>query len=98
MYRFQGDHHALAPLAEKINGWLEQGYRLLIACHQYPQAERLKELLEPYRILCSISEESFEEAVGALSESQNEGKSRDGVRILTGEISVASAFPARIWH
>ena len=85
--------HALAPLAEKLNGWLDQGYRLLVACHQYPQAERLKELLEPYRIPCSISEGSFEEVMGTPSESRGEERGWDGVHILTGEISRGFRFP-----
>ena len=55
--------HALAPLARTLRDWLDQGQRVVIACHQQPQAERLKDLLTPYGIRCSISENSFPEAM-----------------------------------
>jgi transcription-repair coupling factor (superfamily II helicase) len=54
--------HALTPLSRTLRQWLDQGFRVLIACHQRPQAERLKELLEPYGIPCSISEAPFPSA------------------------------------
>src|SRR6185369_16925516 len=58
--------HALAPLSKTLSGWRDQGFRVFIACHQRPQAERLKELLMPYGIACVISEAPFSETVGAL--------------------------------
>ncbi len=51
--------HALAPLAGTLREWLDGGERVAIACHQQPQAERLKELLTPYGIPCTISEAGF---------------------------------------
>jgi transcription-repair coupling factor (superfamily II helicase) len=56
--------HALAPLSRTLREWLDLGFRVLVACHQRPQAERLKELLVPYAIPCSISEASFQETMG----------------------------------
>jgi len=57
--------HALTPLSQKLREWLDTGQRVLVVCHQRPQAERLKELLAPYGIPCSISEGSFIEATAA---------------------------------
>ena len=57
--------HALAPLARTMREWLDSGQRVLVACHQHPQAERVRELLTPYGIPCSISEGSFSEALTA---------------------------------
>ena len=56
--------HALLPLSQTLQGWLVQGYRVIIASHQLAQAERLKELLEPYKINCMVSEAGFPEAIG----------------------------------
>jgi transcription-repair coupling factor (superfamily II helicase) len=55
--------HALAPLSRTLRGWLDNGQRVVIACHQQPQAERLKDLLTPYGIYCSISETGFGEII-----------------------------------
>jgi transcription-repair coupling factor (superfamily II helicase) len=55
--------HALTPLSGTLRAWLDQGFRVIIVCHQHPQAERLRELLEPYGITCAISEGTFSEAV-----------------------------------
>lgn len=50
---------ALLPLSQAINGWLDQGWRVLLTCHQQAQAGRLRELLEPYGINCLLSEQVF---------------------------------------
>ncbi|CAH2032498.1 transcription-repair coupling factor [Trichlorobacter ammonificans] len=44
--------HALEPLAARLRGWLEQEWQLLLVCHQSTQAERMRTLLEGYRIPC----------------------------------------------
>ena len=72
--------HALEPLAHSLRGWLDQGFRVLIACHQRPQAERLKELLAPYHVPCLVSEGVFPEGGG-------------GVTLLMGEISRGFRLP-----
>ena len=51
--------HALVPLARTLREWLDGGERVVIACHQQPQAERLKDLLMPYKLPCFISEAGF---------------------------------------
>ncbi len=56
--------HALAPLASTLRDWLEQRQRVIVACHQQPQAERLKDLLTPYGFRCSISEAGFGDVMG----------------------------------
>jgi transcription-repair coupling factor (superfamily II helicase) len=86
--------HALGPLAGALRGWLDGGERIAIACHQQPQAERLKELLLPYKIPCVISEAGFQDVV-SLPPFQGEGRGGDGgkdyrsaaITILIGDIS-----------
>jgi len=79
--------HALAPLAQTLRGWLDQGFRLLIACHQRPQAERLRDLLAPYGIACPVSEGTFSEAVGSAAPPA-------GVTLILGEISRGFRLPS----
>ena len=76
--------HALAPLARTLNEWLDAGQRVQIACHQYPQAERLKELLTPYGIPCCISEGTFREAAATGDRT---------VTLLLGDISRGFRLP-----
>jgi len=45
--------HALAPLAERLQDWLRQGWQIIIVCHQPAQAERMRSLLEGYRLPCA---------------------------------------------
>jgi len=78
--------HALAPLAANLREWLDRGFRTVFACHQRPQAERLRELLAPYGIPCGISEASFTETV--YSETNG-----NAVTILLGEISRGFRLP-----
>ncbi|MBW2520377.1 MAG: transcription-repair coupling factor [Deltaproteobacteria bacterium] len=46
------DHHdgRLSSLTERLELWLDEGWRVLIACHQHSQAERLLDLLSPYNL------------------------------------------------
>ena len=79
--------HALAPLAGNLRGWLDSGQQIAIVCHQQPQAERLKDLLTPYKIPCIISEAGFGDVVdrkGFLS----------SVTILIGDISRGFRLPS----
>jgi len=99
--------HALGPLSKALQEWLAQGFRVMIACHQRPQAERLKELLDPYGIPCAISEASFPEAVGGTPPPQpspagggsiapppSGGRPGGGnVTLLLGEISRGFRLP-----
>lgn len=68
----------LKPLVEKISDWLEEKQRVIIACHQRGQTERLHEILAHYPLPLSISERSF-----PIERFRRDGK----VDILTGEIS-----------
>ena len=36
-----------APLVERLRDWQDDGWRVLLVCHQEGQAERLRDLLEP---------------------------------------------------
>jgi transcription-repair coupling factor (superfamily II helicase) len=77
--------HALAPLSRTLREWLDGGQRVMVVCHQQPQAERLKELLSPYGIPCTISEASFAEAASMPVST--------GITLLMGDISQGFQFP-----
>jgi transcription-repair coupling factor (superfamily II helicase) len=79
--------HALAPLAAMLRNWLDNGERIAIACHQQPQAERLKELLTPYQLPCFISENGFLDALGRT-------EARPTIAILIGDLSRGFRLPA----
>jgi len=68
----------LAPLAERLSSYLEEGNRVLVPCHQPGQARRLYELLSHYRLPLELSEERFPGA--ALNPAGR-------LTILIGEIS-----------
>lgn len=38
----------LPPLVERLRQWRDEGWRVLLVCHQRGQAERLQDLLEPH--------------------------------------------------
>lgn len=39
---------SLAPLVERLRGWLSDNWRILVVCHQRGQADRLLDLLAPH--------------------------------------------------
>ena len=41
---------SMAPLAEKISGWVDMGARVVLVCRTEQQANRLREILENYRV------------------------------------------------
>jgi transcription-repair coupling factor (superfamily II helicase) len=77
--------HALTPLSQTLRGWLEKGQRVNVVCHQQAQAERLKDLLQPYGIPCSISEASFVDAAALPANAT--------VTLLMGDISRGFQLP-----
>jgi transcription-repair coupling factor (superfamily II helicase) len=89
--------HALAPLANTLRQWLDGGQQVAIACHQQPQAERLKDLLSPYKIPCSISETGFAETlpppIASRGGSTAPPPSGGRVTILIGDISRGFRLP-----
>lgn len=82
--------HALAPLARTLRAWLDGGHLVVIACHQQPQAERLKDLLLPYSIPCSITEEGFGTVAAAAAQQKAHLPT---VKILVGDISRGFRLP-----
>jgi transcription-repair coupling factor (superfamily II helicase) len=56
-------HQALAPFADKLRNLTADSWKALIICHQPSQAERLQQLLEPYKIRCTVSADSFSTAI-----------------------------------
>ena len=90
--------HALAPLANALQQWLEQEFQVVIACHQQPQAERLKELLTAYKIPITISEAPFSAMFPPHQPSPAGGGSHAprpaaGITLLLGEISRGFRLP-----
>ena len=82
--------HALAPLARTLREWLDGEHHVAIVCHQQPQAERLKDLLTPYKIPCFISESGFSDVVGAEKQHKTP---QPIVTILVGDISRGFRLP-----
>jgi len=76
--------HALSPLSHNLREWLDNGQRILVVCHQRPQAERLLELLAPYGISCSISETSFNEVLTTPNPLLNQ---EGAITLMMGDIS-----------
>jgi transcription-repair coupling factor (superfamily II helicase) len=74
----------LRPLVDKMSGWLAERYRVIIACHQIGQAQRLYELLSHYHLPLQISERSFP------AERQSKAVRVD---ILVGDISRGFRLP-----
>lgn len=48
--------HLLGPLTGRIKEWRQNNWQIMVVCHQLGQAERLKELFEPYGISCQLTE------------------------------------------
>ncbi|HEU0264919.1 MAG TPA: CarD family transcriptional regulator, partial [Geobacterales bacterium] len=68
----------LRPLVERLQGWLDDHQRVIVACHQRNQAQRLLELLAHHELPLSISPAPF----------ADELKRHDGrVDIILGPIS-----------
>lgn len=44
-----------ARLTARLQGWQEEGWRVLLVCHQQGQAERLQDLLRPHGLELSLS-------------------------------------------
>jgi transcription-repair coupling factor (superfamily II helicase) len=82
--------HALTPLSRNLREWLDNGQRVMVVCHQRPQAERLKELLAPYGIPCSISEASF---IAALTTPNPLLIQEGAITLLLGDISRGFRLP-----
>jgi transcription-repair coupling factor (superfamily II helicase) len=68
----------LRPLVERLSGWLAEQRRVILACHQKSQAQRLFDLLSNYDLPLSLSERSFP---------AERGRRDRRVDILVGEIS-----------
>ena len=82
---------ALAPLATRLKDWLDRDFRVVIACHQLPQAERLRELLLPYKVPCTVSEGGFAEIIGTHGVLETHGNA--SLHLLIGDISRGFCLP-----
>lgn len=73
---------SMAPLAERISKWIEQGARVVLVCRTEQQADRLREILNNYDVV-------VEEVVG-----QWFGISpKKGLSICLGRLSKGFAWP-----
>jgi transcription-repair coupling factor (superfamily II helicase) len=81
---------ALAPLSRRLREWQDTGQRVMVVCHQRPQAERLRELLAPYGTPCTISEASFSEAATTPNPLLNQ---EGAIILLMGDISRGFRLP-----
>jgi transcription-repair coupling factor (superfamily II helicase) len=75
----------LKPLVERLTGWLSEGLKVFIPCHQRGQAQRLLGLLEPYHLPVGLSERSF---------SAESFRREQTIALLLGEISRGFRLPS----
>jgi len=73
---------SMAPLAEKISGWLKLGARVVLVCRTEQQAERLKEILAGYNIL-----------IEEVSEKWYRADERKKLGISLGRLAKGFAWP-----
>ncbi len=73
---------SMAPLAEKISQWIEQGSRVVLVCRTEQQADRLKEILNNYDVV-------VEEVVGQWFRVSP----KRGLSICLGRLSKGFAWP-----
>ncbi len=74
----------LKPLVTRLNGWLEERQRVIVACHQRGQAQRLYELLSHYPLPLNISDRPF-----PAERERDDGK----VDVVIGDLSRGFRFP-----
>ena len=73
---------SVAPLAEKISRWLEQGLRVVLVCRTEQQGQRLSEILQNYE----VTVDEIVERWSAISYSQ-------GLSICLGRLSKGFGWP-----
>lgn len=74
----------LRPLAARLTGWIEERQRVIVACHQRGQAQRLYELLAHYPVPLTVSDRPF-----PTERERDDGR----VDIVIGEISRGFRLP-----
>ncbi|ABB33752.1 transcription-repair coupling factor [Geobacter metallireducens RCH3] len=74
----------LKPLVTRLNGWLEERQRVIVACHQRGQAQRLYELLSHYPLPLNISDRPF-----PAERERDDGK----VDVVIGDLSRGFRLP-----
>ncbi|MBI5874570.1 MAG: transcription-repair coupling factor [Deltaproteobacteria bacterium] len=79
---------ALKPLADRIKDWRDLGWSIFLVCHNAGQAERLKELLEGYRLIAE-----FTPPLSPSLIKEGEGGVKD-IKITIGDISSGFRFPS----
>jgi len=85
--------HALEPLSRILREWSDSGFRIMIACHQPAQAERLSELLLPYGVECDISESGFRQELERIPPASSSMRQNIRVTLLLGDISRGFTLP-----
>jgi len=74
----------LKPLVTRLSGWLEERQRVIVACHQRGQAQRLYELLSHYPLPLNISDRPF-----AAERERDDGR----VDVVIGDLSRGFRLP-----
>ncbi len=74
----------LKPLVDRLLSWLADKHRVLIACHQRGQAQRLFDILSHYNLPLDISERGFPSELG---------RKDNRLGILVGDISRGFRLP-----
>ena len=73
---------SMAPLADRISGWLNEGSRVVLVCRTEQQAGRLKEILDNYRVQVDQVENHWHGV-----------KSGRGLSICLGRLSRGFSWP-----
>jgi transcription-repair coupling factor (superfamily II helicase) len=78
----------IAGLAERFRHWQQAGWRVLLACHQRGQAERLADLLEPHGIRLPMLEKGLPALVRPGDAALTIGELSRGFRLPDEKIAV----------
>ena len=73
---------SMAPLADRVSGWLRSGSRVVLVCRTEQQAQRLKEILDNYRV-----------EVNEVVEGWHEVKGGNGLSICLGRLTRGFSWP-----
>ena len=86
----------LKPLADRIKDWRDFGWGVFLVCHTGGQGERLKELLEGYKLIVEYNppQSTLTPPLSPSLIKEGEGRIERGVKITVGDLSSGFRFSA----
>ncbi len=85
----RGRAEVLEPLIRRFQNWVEQGYKVFLVANTEPQADRLRDLLEPHRLRLLRWDKPFPEVWRDVSDVHN-----DQVNLVVGPLRRGQIWPA----